>query len=252
MISTAKRILPFPVRQWLRTQQRRLTTWPPIGLVRFGNLRRLTPISRNWGFDRGRGPGRGQPIDRYYIEKFLARHSSEIRGRVLEFGDDHFTLKFGGSRVTKIDVLHYVEDNPKATIVADITCADQIPSDIFDCVICTQTLQVIYDTRAAMHHLHRILKPGGVLLVTTHGISKIACRYGIDLWGEYWRFTGDSARRIFQEVFEPGQVTVEVHGNVLSAIAFLHGLASDELKPHELDYCDPDYEVLITLRAVKQ
>lgn len=245
MISTAKRILPLPVRRWLRRKYWRTTRWPPIGLVRFGDLRRTKPISRTFGLDRG------QPIDRYYIEKFLARNSSEIRGRVLEFGDDRYTRQLGSNRVTRSDVLYYGEDDPKATIFADITCADQIPSDIFDCVICIQTLQMIYDARAAMRHLHRILKPGGVLLVTTHGISKICRRYGIDLWGEYWRFTGDSARRIFQEVFEPDQVTVEVHGNVLSAIAFLHGLASDELKSHELDYCDPDYEVLITIRAVK-
>jgi hypothetical protein len=46
-------------------------------------------------------------------------------------------------------------------------------------------------------------------------------------------------------------VTVQAHGNVLAAMAFLHGLVSEELRQDELDYFDPDYEVLITIRAVK-
>jgi ubiquinone/menaquinone biosynthesis C-methylase UbiE len=152
--------------------------------------------------------------------------------------------------VAKSDILHVWNDNPRATIVADLTCADYIPSDTFDCIIFTQTLQFIYDVRAALRHLYRILKPGGVLLATFHGISQIS-RYDMDRWGEYWRFTTLSARRLFEEVFPPEHITIEAYGNVLTAIAFLHGLAAEELKQEELDYHDPDYEVLITVRAVK-
>ena len=38
---------------------------------------------------------------------------------------------------------------------------------------------------------------------------------------------------------------------MLAAISFLHGLAVEDVSPEELDYRDPNYEVLITLRAVK-
>jgi len=38
---------------------------------------------------------------------------------------------------------------------------------------------------------------------------------------------------------------------VLVAIAFLEGLVSSELHREELNYCDPDYEVLVAVRAVK-
>jgi hypothetical protein len=34
-------------------------------------------------------------------------------------------------------------------------------------------------------------------------------------------------------------------------MAFLQGLACDELKRRELAYHDPDYELIITVRAVK-
>ena len=66
-----------------------------------------------------------------------------------------------------------------------------------------------------------------------------------------WRFTTLSARRLFGEVFPTENVTVEAYGNVLVAVAFLHGLAAEELRQEELDHRDPDYEVLITVRAVK-
>jgi SAM-dependent methyltransferase len=213
------------------------------GRVSFGSLRRTTPISRQFGFDRG------QPIDRYYIEKFLAYHANDIRGRVLEIGDASYTRRFGGNRVTLGDVLHVTQGNPQATIVADLTRADHIPSDAFDCIVLTQTLHHIYDVRSAIRTIQRILKPGGVLLATFPGISQIAT----DEWGSswYWAFTSQSARRLSEEVFPAENVKVEAHGNVLTAISFLHGLAVEELHQEELDSREPGYEVLITLRAVK-
>ena len=62
---------------------------PPAGQVCMGHLRQLTPISYEFGYDRG------QPVDRYYIENFLSRHADDIRGRVLEIGDNHYTRTFG-------------------------------------------------------------------------------------------------------------------------------------------------------------
>jgi glycosyltransferase involved in cell wall biosynthesis len=238
----ARATLPAGLRSWLGARLPGLSS-PPA--VRFGTLRRLAPVSRRFGWDRG-----GLPVDRYYIERFLRRHAGDIRGHVLEVRDDAYTRKFGGDRVAKADVLHPTTDNPKATIVADLTGADQVPSDTFDCVILTQVLPFIPDPQAAVRTVHRILRPGGVVLATMPGISQII-RYDMDRWGDYWRFTSLSAGRIFECEFPQGDVQVEAHGNVLVATAFLQGLSSRELRPDELDYHDRDYEVLITVRAVK-
>jgi SAM-dependent methyltransferase len=226
------------LRSWRARRAR-----PALGRVRFGDLRRGRPIDRDFGY------GRGRPIDRYYIEHFLARQRADVRGRVLEVGDDAYTRQFGGERVVVRDVLHITPGNPAATIVADLTRADHIPSDAFDCIIFTQTLHLIYDLRAAIATLHRILKPGGVLLATTPGISQISRDEWAESW--WWSFTSRSAGRLFREVFPPANVVVEAHGNVLAATAQLHGLGAEELRPEELDRRDPQYEVLITLRAVK-
>jgi SAM-dependent methyltransferase len=202
----------------------------------------VAPVSNAFGFDRG------QPIDRYYIERFLAHHAKDIQGRVLEIEDNSYTLKYGGNRVKISDVLHVQEGNPQATIVADLTHADHIPSDAFDCIIFTQTLQYIYDVRSAASTLHRILRPGGALLATFPGISQ---GHPLDYGEWYWGFTTQSARRLLEEAFPAGDIRIEAHGNVLAATSFLHGLASEELSQEELDYHDPNYELLITLRAVK-
>jgi glycosyltransferase involved in cell wall biosynthesis len=238
-----KRTWAWPFHRRLLAAWRRQDYRPPTGWVRFGDLRRTRPISRQYGYDRGR------PIDRYYIEAFLARHGHDIRGRVLEIGEATYTRRFGGDRVTSSDVLHVDEGNPEATIVADLTAADHVRSGSFDCVILTQTLQLIYDVPAALRTAYRILEPGGVLLATVPGISQISS----DEWGKtwYWGFTALSARSLFEEAFPEEEIEVSAHGNVLAATAFLQGLAAEELEQAELDDCDREYEMLITVRAVK-
>jgi glycosyltransferase involved in cell wall biosynthesis len=215
----------------------------PTRAVRFGDLRRLVPFSREFGFDRG------TPVDRFYIEWFLSCCEADIRGRVLEIGDNSYTSRFGGNRVTQSDVLHVQEGNPQATFVGDLSSAEHIPSDVFDCIILTQTLHLIYDMRAAMSTLYRILKPGGVLLATVPGISQLERGQWKDAW--YWSLTILSTRRLTEEAFPTEGVEVESHGNVLAATAFLMGLAAEELDLTELEHRDPLYQLLITLRAAK-
>ena len=237
-VGLAKWVLPPRVRRCLSAWRTR----PPA--VRWGGLRRLAPVARGF-FDRGR------PVDRYYIEQFLEARSEDIRGTVLEVADAAYTRRYGGARVTRSDVLHAVAGNPEATIVGDLASGENIPIECYDCIILTQTLLHIFNVRAAVQNAHRALKPGGVLLVTVPGISQI-CRPDYDLWGDYWRFTTLSLGRLLGDVFgDPRNIRVESYGNVLMALAFLNNLAVHEFRPEELNYRDPDYELLITARAVK-
>lgn len=234
-------ILPRPVVRWVR-RRRRLD--PSDGLdTDFDSFRRLKPVRRNFGYHAGRC------VDRYYIENFLSTHAEDIRGEVLEIGDREYTRRFG-RHVTRSEVLHAADGNPEATLVADLADAPGILSNRFDCIILTQTLEFIYDLRAAVRTVHRILKPGGCALVTVPGITQIS-RYDRDAWGELWRFTPQSAARLFEEGFPDGEVTVDWHGNVMVTVAFLHGLVCDELREEEFEFRDPDYPLIITVRAKK-
>jgi SAM-dependent methyltransferase len=210
----------------------------------FGDFRRMTPIDPLFG------GGRGKPVDRHYIESFLERNAGDIRGNVLEVAEDAYTRRFGGRRVARSDIIHADTSNPHATVVADLAEANDIPSNSFDCFICTQTLTYIYSVQSAIASIYRILKPGGVLLATVPGISQIS-PYDRDRWGEYWRFTTQSLRRLLSDSFPTENVRVEAYGNVLASTAFLQGLAVEDLRHDELEHHDQRYEMLVAGRAVK-
>lgn len=211
---------------------------------KLGDLRRVTPIDPNWGYERGK------PIDRVYVERFIGDHARDIRGRVLEIAAPDYTTRFG-SNVERVDILTATKGNAQSTIVGDLVDAPQIPSDSFDCAIVTQTLQFIYDVRSALATLHRILAPDGVLLVTAPGLTKISSIED-EVFGEWWHYTGRSLRRLGEEAFGVGNVEIATYGNVLSAAGFLYGLAESDLEPEELATRDPLFEVTIGLRAIKR
>jgi hypothetical protein len=211
--------------------------------ARLGSLRRTQPLSRDFGYDRG------TPVDRYYIERFLEQHRSDISGRVLEVKEPMYTNRFG-TQVERSDILDMDASNLHATLVADLAKGEGLPADRFNCFILTQTLQLIYCIEAAIRHAHQVLLPGGVLLVTVPAVSRVA--YPPELAPDYWRFTAAACTRLFGEVFGPERVTVRAHGNVLTCIAFLTGLALEELRLSELETDDPLFPLIVTVRAVKR
>jgi SAM-dependent methyltransferase len=194
--------------------------------ARLGNLRRTTPLSDEFGYDRG------TPLDRHYIEQFLWENRRCVRGRVLEVKDSTYTDQFGTGVVRK-EVLDIDPENPLATIVADLASPNVIADASFDCFILTQTLQYIYETRVAIAHAHRILKPGGALL-------------------DYWRFTPESCTALFGETFGHDSIRVRSYGNMLTAIAFLAGMAHEELTGRELAAHDERFAMLISVNALKR
>ena len=208
------------------------------------NLWSPEPVSRQFGFDRG------MPIDRHYIEQFLARESDRIRGRVLEVEHDLYTRKYGGDRVTRSDVLYKVPGLAAATIVADLANAPQLASDAFDCIILIHTLQYIFDAAAALETCRRLLAPGGHLLIAVPFISQY-CVGDREKWGEYWRFSAMAMNRMLGRIFGSSAIRVEAHGNALTAACFLKGIAAEELSASELGERDPDYDLVITAVARK-
>lgn len=234
--------LPLP-RALARRFDWQLPGAPP-GSIRMGDLRCLRPVSRAYGYDRG------QPIDRYYIDQFLAAHAALVRGRTLEVGDNAYTLQFGGGRVTRSDVLNVNAGVPNTTFVADLATGAGVPDAAFDCVILTQTLHLVFDVAAALRTLHRILKPGGTLLLTVPGtISQIERGEWRATW--YWGFTSLSLGRLFAASFPAAGIEIAEYGNVLASVALLEGLVAEEFSPAELDFRDELYPLLLAVRATR-
>jgi hypothetical protein len=202
------------------------------------------PVSRQFGSERGR------PIDRWYIERFLKANAADVRGRVLEVAEPTYTQWYGGDDVTSSDVLYAAEGNPEATLVGDLVTGNGLAEQNWDCFICTQTLQFIADTKAAVAGTRRLLAPGGVLLATVPGISQIST-VDDEAWGDWWRFNERGTRLLFEAEYGAENVTVERHGNVQAAAAFLYGMAAEDLETAELEREDPDYHMVICVRAVR-
>lgn len=202
--------------------------------------RRLDPISSKFGYDRG------TPVDRYYIETFLDRVKSEIRGNCLEVTDSAYTKRFGEGRVTESAVVDIDSKNPEATIVADLRDMKSVASDTFDTIIATHTFGVIDDFESAIRECARVLKPGGTLLATVSSLGVAA-----DPELAYWRFTKASARYVFGKYFDQETLDVSTLGNVLSGQAFWVGLAAEELSKDELSFVDERYPIIVCVRAKK-
>lgn len=214
------------------------SVWP----VELGALKANQPVSRMYGLDRGHA------IDRYYIEKFIAAHAGDVKGKCLEILNSHYTLKCNPA-VKSADILDIDAENKVATVVADLRNADCIDSGTYDCFICTQTFHLIDEMDRAINESFRILRNGGVLLATMPCMSRCDIAAGND--SDFWRITPAGAKYLFEKAFGPENVEVFAYGNVKSGMAFWEGMAQEDIGTEDLDFTDGDFPVLVGIRAVK-
>lgn len=208
----------------------------------WGRLRRFSPLDPHYGYHRG------TPIDRYYIARFLETARSEIRGDVLEVKDDLYSSNYGGERIRSVDVLDIDPANRAATVVGDLAAPGTLRQETYDCALVTQTLYLLDDPVAGLTNLYRSLRPGGTLLLT----NPLLCQVDSHSPTDQWRLTPLALHSILARVgFAEGELLVEGHGNLVTAVAYLYGMATEELEPSELTRADPRYPIVVTARARK-
>jgi SAM-dependent methyltransferase len=207
---------------------------------RWGNLRRVTPLSDHYGFDRG------TPVDRFYLERFLGAEAAAITGRVLEIQVPAYTRRFGRG-VTEAHTLD-IEPRFSPTYLCDLARADAVvPSGAYDCVLLPNTLQHLRDLEPALANALRILKPGGTLLASAAGLMRLT-----DAGADFWRLSAEGWRIVAGRVWPGCHVEVRASGNCLAAVAAMYGLAVEELTREELEFEDDRFPVLVTVRCVKR
>ena len=219
-----------------------LTSWyqafnrsAPGRRVRWGNTRRAGPFSYHYGYDRG------TPVDRYYIETFLASQRPAISGDVLEIRDPGYTRRFGNHATSH--VLDIDPGNPAATIVGDLSHPDTLRDQQFDCVILTQTLQFLPDPSAALGHLYDRLRPGGVLLVTVPCTAKIDHEMP---QSDFWRWTPSGLRQLLAKTCPRSEIVVGSFGNLTTMLGVALGLAQEEFDAEELKRTEVSFPVIAT------
>jgi SAM-dependent methyltransferase len=233
LTQAARRFLPRGTLVRLRTIVRGL------GVPFWGNLRRLHPFSNYYGFERG------TPVDRYYLDRFLASQAHCVRGDVLEIQAPAYVKKYGSD----VRASHSVDINGdfNPTYVCDLAAADIIPSDRYDCFLLPNTLCVLRDIRNCMRHMLRVVKPGGVVLATTAAMGPLQAD-----GSDFWRMSAQGWRELAGDVWAGHDWHIEGHGNCLAVMAATLGLAQEELTKRELEYQDDRYPVLVTLFCRKK
>jgi glycosyltransferase involved in cell wall biosynthesis len=230
--------MPSSVQHFLRRVRRR-PLFPLQGEVDFGDFARIRPLSTDFGFLRG------MPVDRHYIEQFLAANRASITGNALEAGGRDYLDQFGHG-LGHVDVVN-AEGGPQATIVGDLGTPGLLQETRYDCIVLTQVLQYIYDLPAAAAQLHAALKPGGTLLITVPAISPMEQKP----WDWYWTFNVKAMQRLFGEAFGAANVEVAAHGNAFAATCFIQGIAVEDVGSEWLTPLDETFPVLLTMKATK-
>jgi len=217
------------------------------------NFLSLNPVSSIYGLDRG------TPIDRYYINNFITKNSQLIKGKILEVGDDRYSQNFKNS-ILSVDVLTKdIDENIKKNLdtrsnyfFGDFEQDLNLKNNYYDCLILTQVFQCIYKIETAIKNAFKTLKSGGSCLITLPGINQNSA-YDADRYGDYWRFTIQSAKKIFEVIeSEIKDIEVNSYGNVLVASNFLYGLSYEEIKKKNLTFKDLNYPIIITIKITKK
>lgn len=211
--------------------------------IRYFQMLDQVPASRIWGREYG------EAVDRYYIEKFLDDSKELISGDVMEVGDDHYTRQFGGNQVKKGIVLNV--EKKEGAHTCNFETGEGVIDEMGDVLICTQVLQFIYELKQAVNSVYRILRVGGVALVTVPGIKSLDWPDKVS-WGEYWSFTEDSVHRLFAEEFGNENIEVNTYGNVKTTMAYLYGIPLEELSLYDMEFNDKCFPFIITVIAKKR
>jgi len=197
---------------------------------------RVLPISRTFGAERG------TPIGRYYIDLFLKKHSTAVKGRCLEFGGATYKSYF--PHAGQYEVIS-IKEGPGIDYVGDVHNLSSLPVGIFDSIICTQVFEHLSHPHIAAKSLYSMMKPGGVLLFTVPFINNI--HYSPT---DFYRFTPYGCRLILEEV---GFVINEIDygGNSLVSVGSLLGLVAEDFSKEELSIKDPIYPYNNLIKAIK-
>lgn len=227
--------------EW-RTYLRKLyhTAYPLIGSISTMNIH---PISEQFGTERG------TPVDRFYIDAFIGENRRYITRDVLEIEDSYYTEKYG-SNITTAYVMDVSSKASGISFNANLETGEGIRECIADCFILTQTLMYIYDLSKAVNNIYKLLKPGGVALITCSGISQNSRRC-MDDYGCIFSFNAEALRRMFDDLGKFETIDVGSYGNVKTVTAHIAGLCAEDLLEEDFAY-DDKYYPLISYIAVRR
>lgn len=142
----------------------------------------------------------GDDYRRLQLERWIYNHRDELTGRVLDIGvydrrdwigPGYQTVGLAADAATE----SHMPDYPPPDIVSDLQALPMADSTI-DAILCTEVLEHTPDPFQAVREMHRVIRPGGLVLASApmmwpdHGIP--------GSFNDYWRFCADGWRLLFR------------------------------------------------------
>jgi SAM-dependent methyltransferase len=251
MRNLARCVVPQQFRPWLRNPGSLR-----LHALRAPVLRQLTALRFRRLHPMFHGRPVGTAIVRCYWNDFLERHRDDVHGDALEVGTTSTICAYGGARLRSAHAIDLTAHTPDVKLVADLSRADELPGERYDCFVLQFTMHVIGDVEAALYHAVRLLKPGGVLLVNFSCVDAQFPRgldmgTGAPMW-VHWCFTPLQVHNLIRGIgLVPHDYTLETHGNLFARIAYQLNMPSESLTHEELTQHDPAWPVLICARIVR-
>jgi SAM-dependent methyltransferase len=153
-----------------------------------------------------------QKITRNHIENFIKQYATDKKILDIGSGGSRYHVYFPNRLTVDID------PERKPEIVAD---AHNLPFEEgeFEQILCTEVLEHVKDPRKVVSELHRVLKSGGLVVLTTRFVFPHH-----DAPHDYWRYTQFGMRELFKnwDIVElrPETKTFSAMGVLLQRIAF--------------------------------
>jgi SAM-dependent methyltransferase len=176
-----------------------------------------------WPGAERRDPPRTSPtwVVRHALAEWLRGQARELAGgpkvRILDVGCGVKPYYPFFADVAEEYVGVDVVENPHAELLGPVE-ALPVEDASFDVVLCTQVLEHCDDPAQAIRELHRVTRPGGRVLASTHGVQ-VYHPSPVDLW----RWTHEGLRRLFEANGAWAALTVEPAAGTASALAMLLG-----------------------------
>lgn len=209
----------------------------PVGKIRFGDFREYAPFCNNYGFTRG------TPIDRYYLDQFIAEIRDEVNGDTLEIGGRKENRhRYGLRHVISYKVIDVIGGR-SVDIVADAHDVTACSANSFDSILLFNVLEHCERPWVIASNLSTWLRPGGKVYCMVPVVQRI---HGDPK--DYWRILPDSLEFLFRDyhILKKG-----TYGNLMTSVAALSGIAMEELDLDELSPKNPQYPVISWIVAKK-
>jgi SAM-dependent methyltransferase len=153
----------------------------------------------------------------HWLEEQAAELAADPPVRILDVGcgvKPYYPFFAGvASEYIGVDVV----ENPAAELRGSVE-ALPVEDASFDVVLCTQVLEHSDDPAQAVRELWRVTRPGGRVLASTHGVQVYHPSPA-----DYWRWTHEGLRRLFEQNAEWGSLSVTPAAGTASALAMLLG-----------------------------